>query len=63
MTAEEIDATLPALRATGYAVDEEFWNGPGYGCCPPDPCVRAVPAKCGGDTGAPPPAVSRAADA
>ncbi|GAA2427199.1 hypothetical protein GCM10010191_45110 [Actinomadura vinacea] len=39
MTAEEIDATLPALYATGYLVDEAFWDGPGYGCCPPDPCM------------------------
>lgn len=33
-----IARTLPALRATGYPVKEEFWvnNKP---CCPPDPCV------------------------
>ncbi|MFD0850872.1 hypothetical protein ACFQ07_01385, partial [Actinomadura adrarensis] len=57
MTEQEINATLPALQSTGYSVDESFWAGPGYGCCPPDPCVRAVPSgpggKCG--TGAPPP--------
>jgi hypothetical protein len=60
MTAGEIDATLPALLATGYPVDEAFWNGPGYGCCPPEPCVRATEPKCAG-TGAPPPAASRPA--
>jgi hypothetical protein len=53
MTPEEIEGTVPALRATGYAVDEAFWDGPGYGCCPPDPCVRAMPG-----TGAPPPAMA-----
>lgn len=73
MTREEIEATLPALEATGYSVVPAFWDGPGYGCCPPDPCVRAKPNakpttgpnaghadKCSG-TGAPPPAVSRTA--
>ncbi|MFI0449022.1 hypothetical protein [Actinomadura sp. 6N118] len=42
MTEQEIAATLPALHDTGYAADEAFWDGPGYGCCPPDPCTRYV---------------------
>lgn len=59
----EIDRTLPALHATGYPVDEEFWRG-AKPCCPPNPCtVQAAPPaamtapSCTG-TGAPPPAVS-----
>ncbi|WP_233617827.1 hypothetical protein, partial [Actinomadura sp. WAC 06369] len=59
MTPEEIGATLPALQTTGYPVDPAFWNGSGYGCCPPDPCMRAMPVdKCTGGTGAPPPVAS-----
>ena len=54
----EIDRTLPALRATGYQVDTEFWVG-AKPCCPPDPCVNAVVRpRCDAGTGAPPPAVS-----
>ncbi|TMQ90849.1 hypothetical protein ETD83_33650 [Actinomadura soli] len=30
--------TIPALHATGYRVDMEFW-GTGESCCPPQPCV------------------------
>ena len=55
----EVDRTLPALRATGYRVDEEFWVG-AKPCCPPNPCVAEVEdvAGCHSGTGAPPPAVS-----
>ncbi|MBE1537069.1 glycine-rich domain-containing protein [Actinomadura algeriensis] len=63
MTREEIEETLPALQATGYPVDPVFWNGPGYGCCPPQPCVRAMPASTCTGTGAPPPAASGPAQA
>ena len=57
MPDEAINRTLPALHATGYAVDEEFWSGH-KPCCPPNPCTQATQApKCSG-TGAPPPAVS-----
>ncbi|SEG82870.1 hypothetical protein SAMN04489712_11599 [Thermomonospora echinospora] len=65
MTEQEMAATLPALYATGYPVDESHWNGVAYGCCPPDPCTRAKPenkpdattaaTNCRGGTGAPPP--------
>lgn len=51
---EEINRTLPALRATGYDVDEEFWSGQ-KPCCPPNPCVSASRSNCKGQTGAPPP--------
>lgn len=37
MSEDEIGQTLPALRATGYRVDVEYWAG--YPCCPPNPCV------------------------
>ncbi|MFC4052894.1 hypothetical protein ACFOY4_24665 [Actinomadura syzygii] len=40
---EEIARTLPALRATGYRVDDEHWAGTAYPCCPPDPCVVKAP--------------------
>ncbi|WP_329521326.1 hypothetical protein [Spirillospora sp. NBC_01491] len=30
--------TIPALHATGYPVDMEFWDT-GESCCPPQPCV------------------------
>ncbi|TDD25594.1 hypothetical protein E1287_37160 [Actinomadura sp. KC06] len=30
--------TIPALHATGYQVDMEFWDT-GESCCPPQPCV------------------------
>ncbi|WP_131738401.1 hypothetical protein [Actinomadura roseirufa] len=45
MTAQEIAGTLPALRGTlyGRAVREEFWAGPGYGCCPENPGTRRRP--------------------
>lgn len=57
-TTAEVDRTLPALRATGYYVDEEFWVG-AKPCCPPNPCVVAVARpKCDLDSGAEPPAVS-----
>ncbi|TDD31096.1 hypothetical protein E1287_27735 [Actinomadura sp. KC06] len=29
--------TIPALHATGYQVDMEFWET-GESCCPPQPC-------------------------
>lgn len=53
----EIDRTVPALRATGYEVDAEFWVG-AKPCCPPNPCVAAAVEPCHTGTGAPPPAVS-----
>ncbi|WP_165975677.1 hypothetical protein [Actinomadura rubrisoli] len=28
--------TIPALHATGYRVDMEFWDNEGAGCCPPE---------------------------
>ncbi|MBO2452567.1 hypothetical protein J4573_36130 [Actinomadura barringtoniae] len=28
--------TVPALHATGYHVDMEFWDNEGAGCCPPE---------------------------
>ncbi|TYB49449.1 hypothetical protein FXF69_10315 [Actinomadura chibensis] len=37
----EVDRTLPALHATGYRVDAEFWTG-AKPCCPPNPCTVAV---------------------
>lgn len=56
---DEVDRTLPALHATGYPVDEEFWVG-GKPCCPPNPCTVSAVArpKCASGTEAPPPAVS-----
>ncbi|MEV4670954.1 hypothetical protein AB0K34_04805 [Actinomadura sp. NPDC049382] len=55
-TAAEVHRTMPALEATGYPVDTEFWVG-AKPCCPPNPCVVAV-EPCHTGTGAPPPAVS-----
>jgi hypothetical protein len=59
-TEAEVDRTLPALYATGYRVDEEFWVGKSP-CCPPNPCVKAVAVgrpECQMGGGAEPPAVS-----
>lgn len=52
-TMDNTDETVSALKATGYYVDTEFWQGI-KPCCPPNPCVVAV-TKCGSGTGAPPP--------
>ena len=59
-TEAEVDRTLPALYATGYRVDEEFWVGKSP-CCPPNPCVKAAAIgqpECQMGGGAEPPAVS-----
>ncbi|MFD0688121.1 hypothetical protein [Actinomadura fibrosa] len=37
-----IARTLPALRATGYPVDETHWAGRLYPCCPPNPCTAVT---------------------
>lgn len=31
-----LNRTIPQLYATGYAVDMEFWDNEGAGCCPPE---------------------------
>jgi hypothetical protein len=38
ITGEAMARTIPALRATGYRVDMEFWRT-AESCCPPNPCV------------------------
>ncbi|GAA2302292.1 hypothetical protein GCM10010402_71590 [Actinomadura luteofluorescens] len=44
MSREEVERTMPALHATGYLVDAEFWVG-AKPCCPPNPCVVSVGPK------------------
>jgi len=31
-----LEVTIPALEATGYRVDAEFWHGERKPCCPPE---------------------------
>jgi hypothetical protein len=38
MDDDAVARTLPALRATGYRVEEEFWVNRSP-CCPPNPCI------------------------
>ncbi|MFI0454283.1 hypothetical protein [Actinomadura sp. 6N118] len=42
MDAETIARTLPVMYASGYEVEESFWTGALYPCCPPNPCVAAA---------------------
>ena len=34
-----MEYTRQALKATGYYIDPEFWDGEAKSCCPPNPGV------------------------
>ncbi|MBO3736730.1 hypothetical protein [Actinoplanes flavus] len=34
-----MECTRQALRATGYYIDPEFWDGEAKTCCPPNPGI------------------------
>lgn len=36
LSGDTLEATIPQLQATGYAVDLEFWHGERKPCCPPE---------------------------
>lgn len=36
LSGDTLETTIPALEATGYKVDLEFWHGERNPCCPPE---------------------------